>query len=146
MCHLLVIFNIYLPHLLQLKTCKTHLPISLSMNNSESDIDLKVLCNSYVLTELMLGPYHTEILEYLQQVHDLENKSKKISKRVGRRGELIVGLRNYSRARIARSNTKKLRRLQTIDKRWANALLMMARQVKDKMFKKIEFVVRKKYP
>jgi hypothetical protein len=42
--------------------------------------------------------------------------------------------------------TKKLRRLQTINKRRENALLMMARQVKDKMFKKIELVVRKKYP
>lgn len=146
MCHLLVIFNSYLPHLLKVKTCKTQLPISLTMNNSECDIDLKVLCNSYVLTELMLGPYHTEILQYLQQAHDLEHKSKKITERVGRRGDLIVGLRNYSRARIARSNTKKLRRLQTIDKRRAKALLMMARQVKDKMFKKIEFVVRKKYP
>jgi hypothetical protein len=59
---------------------------------------------------------------------------------------VIVRLRNYSRARIARSNTKKLRRLQTIDKRRANALLMMARQVKAKMFKKIEVVVKKKYP
>ena len=59
---------------------------------------------------------------------------------------MIVRLRNYSRARIARNNTKKLRRLQTIDKRRANALLMMARQVKDKMFKKIEVVVKKKYP
>lgn len=59
---------------------------------------------------------------------------------------MIVRLRNYSRARIARSNTKKLRRLQTIDKRRANALLMMASQVKDKMFKKIELAVKKKYP
>ena len=42
--------------------------------------------------------------------------------------------------------TKKLKRLQTIDKRRAKALLMMARQVKDKMFKKIEVVVKKKYP
>lgn len=94
----------------------------------------------------MLGPYHTEILQDLQQVHDLEYKSKKITKRVERRGDVIGRLRNCSRARTARSNTKKLRRLQTIDKRWANALLMMSRQVKDKMFKKIEFVVKMKYP
>lgn len=94
----------------------------------------------------MLGPYHTEILQDLQQAHDLENKSKKITERVERRGDVIVRLRNYSGARIARSNTKKLRRLQTIDKRRANALLMMARRVKDKMFKKIEVVVKKKYP
>ena len=52
-------------------TCKTHLPISLTMNNYQSDIDLKVLCKSYVLTELMLGPYHTEILQDLQQAHYL---------------------------------------------------------------------------
>ena len=63
-----------------------------------------------------------------------------------RRGDVIVRLQRDSRARIARSNTKKLKRLQTIDKRRANALLMMARQVKDKMFKKIEVVVKKKYP
>lgn len=75
----------------------------------------------------------------------MENKYKKITERVERRGDVIVRLRNYSRARIARSNTKKLRRLQTIDKHMANALLMMARKVKDKMFKKIEVVVKKKY-
>jgi DNA anti-recombination protein RmuC len=115
------------------------------MNNSEINIDLKVVCNAYVLTEVMLGPYHTEILENLQQAQDLEYKSKKISERVERRGELIAEVRNISRARIARINTKKLRRLQTIDKRRAKALLTMSNQVKDKMFKKIEFVVRKKY-
>lgn len=116
------------------------------MNNSQCDIDLKVLYNSYVLTELMLGLYHTEILQDLQQAYDLENKSKKNTERVEHRGDVIVRLRNYSRARIARSNTKKLRRLQTNDKRRANALLMMAKKVKDKMFKKIEVFVRKKYP
>ena len=42
--------------------------------------------------------------------------------------------------------TKKLKRLQTIDKRRAKALLMMARQVKDNMFKKIEVVGKKNYP
>ena len=95
----------------------------------------------------MLGPYHhTEILQDLQQAHDLEYKSKKITERVERRGDVIVRLQRDSRARIARSNTKKLKRLQTIDKRRAKALLMMARQVKDKMFKKIEVVVKKKYP
>lgn len=91
----------------------------------------------------MLGPYHTEILQDLQQAQDLEYKSKKITERVERRGDVIGRLRCL---RTARSNTKKLMRLQTIDKRWANALLMMSRQVKDKMFKKIEFVVKMKYP
>ena len=62
--------------LLQLKTCNTQLPFSLIMNNSEINIDLKVVCNAYVLTEVMLGPYHTEILENLQQAQDLEYKSK----------------------------------------------------------------------
>ena len=61
-------------------------------------------------------------------------------------GDVIVRLQRDSRARIARSNTKKLKRLQTIDKRRAKALLMMARQVKDNMFKKIEVVGKKNYP
>ena len=71
------------------------LPISLTMNNSECDINLRLVCNSYVLTEVMLGPYHTEILENLQQAQYLEYKSKKFSERVERRGSWLLKFETF---------------------------------------------------
>jgi hypothetical protein len=72
----------------------------------------------------------------------LENYSKNITGRVDRRGELIDQHRNYSRERIVRSNTKKLRRLQIIDKRRARALMRMAKQMRENIMKKIQIAVR----
>lgn len=72
----------------------------------------------------------------------MENYSKNITGRVDRRGELIDQHRNYSRERIARSNTKKLRRLQIIDKRRARALMRMAKQMRENIMKKIQIAVR----
>lgn len=72
----------------------------------------------------------------------MENYSKNITGRVDRRGELIDQHRNYSRERIVRSNTKKLRRLQIIDKRRARALMRMAKQMRENIMKKIQIAVR----
>ena len=55
-----------------------------------TDIDLTTLCHSFVVTKLVLGHHQPDILLDIKMSHDLDNYSKKIIDRVGRRGELIA--------------------------------------------------------